>query len=167
MSTKINLSFDETIERNLNCPLASAAYDLQQTENELTKVYDCIAAVNVLDAMGTDPDATDRYSMSLQAAARIFASMEPTMVEGNKTDEILDRLNSWADGIREERDSFAKACDELRLRSRGEAIKFIESELKDLDQITKKVDPNEKYFEGKATAYENVLHVLNTFKYDE
>ena len=153
------------IERNLNCPLASAAYDLEQTEKELTHVYDCIAAVKLLTA--TDSVSADCYSISIQEAAQILADMDPTMVEGNTTAEVLDRLYSWADGIREERDSFSKACDYLRLLSRVEAIKLIESEL-ELADLQTSDDPKIKYFyDGQRAAYEKVLEALNTFKYEE
>ena len=148
--------------------LEAVERDLAQVTNELQEVVDLTRAVEVL--MSTDPDFVKRSGLTVLKAAEMVTEAYKTLDDlgawNSTLAESLEHLNGWQEGLKEEIECFQRAHDELLLRSRGEALKFIERELKGLEHVLPRVDKNEKFYEGKATAYENVLGILNTFSYE-
>ena len=141
--------------------------DIAQVTRELQKVVELVRAVSVL--LSKENDYVEQSPLTVHEAAKLIANEHPAVFgEPNATlEDSLRALGNWEEGLREELDSFTKAREDLFLRARSEAVKFVVAELDDLDRKTKKVDPDEKFYAGQKTAYENVLEVLNTFEYPE
>ena len=147
--------------------LEATERDLAQATSELQVVLDLSRAVQALTS--NDPDFIKRSGFTVPQAASMIATANSAMFEGwgSTLAESLDILKEYEAGLREEISSFMAAHDELLLRTRGEAIKFIEAELDRADQQTSD-DPKIKYhYDGMREAYKNVLKVLWTFHFEE
>ena len=152
-------------------PLGTIEFDLNKVNEELDQVIELRTAVTTLLAI--NEPCGQKHLADVQKAAHVVAGADfDNLLNGcdvsNMTlAEIAMELDSCEEAIREERDSFARAYDELLVHNRGQTMKKLAIRIEAHKNTANVVDPESVggiCNQARLEAYEEVMDLLKNVK---
>ena len=154
-----------------NDPIGVIVSDLNDVNKELDRVVELRSATEVLLDIN-EPCGPDRLDKLKKAAHTVAGADYDKLLSGCDVNnmtlaDIATELDAREDAIREERDSFARAYDELLVYNRAQTIKKLKIKIEAHKNTANVVDPESVggiCNHARLDAYEEILDLLENVK---